>query len=259
MQDLSPIRLAIIGLLVLAGAVLIASLFFVFLGDRQETEVELTATGASGPPETLGGPTPASVESPQSGELLQEQNAGPPVTSAIRVYIAGAVRRPDVYSLAEGDRLVDAVAAAGGPSEGADLEAVNLALRIRDEGFYYIPSKPEPGSQADTPADTGVPGREALPTPTPPLLAADSLTGAMPGGQEDATPAEGPTAMLVDLNTAELAELETLPGIGPARAAAIIGYRDQHGPFTAVEELTAVSGIGQGILDNLRHLVTVSP
>ena len=177
------------------------------------------------------------------------------------------MRRPDVHSLAAGDRLVDAVAAAGGPAEGADLEAVNLALRIRDEGYYYIPFKPQPiaksgakGNNADhNPELTPVIKQEVLPTQPVPPLAADSLTGEAPGAREEKPVARDESAIPVNLNTADQAELETLPGIGPARAAAIIGYRDEHGPFAAVEELTAVSGIGQGILDNLGHLVTVDP
>lgn len=262
MQNLSPIRLAFIGILVLACVVLLASLFFVFLGGRQGTEVELTANGEGSPPETLSGPAPSTIRAPKGEEPLQESGTGVQAPSDIRVYIAGAVRRPDVYSLGEGDRLVDAVAAAGGPAENADLEAVNLALRIRDEGYYYIPSKPEPPepesvSQSDVRGDYTEPRREVLPTPAPPPLAADSMTGELPGSKEQALPAKDETATPINLNTAGQAELETLPGIGPARAAAIIGYREQHGPFTAIEELTAVSGIGQGILDNLRHFVTV--
>ena len=265
MQNPSPIRLVFIGVLVLGGAVLIVSLFLVFLGSRQVTEFELTATQDSIPPNGSGRPMPSTPQSSQDPEPLLETAAGTQSSEEIRVYIAGAVRRPDVYSLAEGDRLVDAVTAAGGPNEGADLEAVNLALRIRDEGYYYIPSKPEPGPQSDAPSDSQFepqqdatePQRESLPTQPAPPLAADTFAGESPGAQEEASPAMDATAAPVNLNTADQAELETLPGIGPARAAAIIGYRDRHGPFTAVEELTAVSGIGQGILDNVKHLVTV--
>ncbi|MYC30300.1 MAG: hypothetical protein F4X65_09450 [Chloroflexi bacterium] len=269
MRNLSPIRLALIGVLVLAGAVLVVSLALVFVGSKPATEVELTATRNSGPSETPGVPTLATLQSPQSTEPLPATAARSQSSAEIRVYIAGAVRRPDVYSLVEGDRLVDAVAAAGGPAEGADLEAVNLALRIRDEGYYYIPSKPEPVSQSAPPSnspsnsqfgpseDTTEPRRESSPTQPAPPLAADSLTGELPGAQKEASTTMDAPAAPVNLNTADQAELETLPGIGPARAAAIIGYRDRHGPFTAIEELTAVSGIGQGILDNVRNLVTV--
>ena len=153
--------------------------------------------------------------------------------------------------------MVDAVAAAGGPAEGADLEAVNLALRIRDEGYYYIPSKPEPVSQASEKGDSTEVQQDVLATLPVPPLAADSLSGQMPAARDEASTAEDAPTPPINLNTADQAELETLPGIGPVRAEAIIAYRDQHGPFAAVEELTAVSGIGQGILDNLRHLVTV--
>ena len=265
MQKLSPIRLALIGVLVLACAVLVASVVFVYLGSRQTSEVELTATGEGGPQETPGSLAPSTIKSPQSREPSQEAGEGNQASSEIRVYVAGAVRRPDVYSLAAGDRLVDAVAAAGGPAEEADLEAVNLALRIRDEGYYYIPFKPQPVSEAGAKGNNAehnpelvpVIKQEVLPTQPVPPLAADSLTGEAPGAREEQPAAKDAPATPVNLNTADQSELETLPGIGPARAAAIIGYRDEHGPFAAVEELTAVSGIGQGILDNLRPLVTV--
>lgn len=250
MQTISPVRLAFIGLCGLALLVLIAALIFVFLDGRSVGEVELTAASSGLPTATsdgniaiTAGKGPA-AGAPASSAKEQLPGTEGSVSEVIRVYVAGAVQRPDVYSLRAGDRLVDALAAAGGPTSAADLESVNLAARVEDEGYYYIPELRESG-----------PGE--LTQPPTPNIAADPMTGrAASDVERRETPADGP-ALPVNINTADEARLETLPGIGPARAAAIIAYREEHGSFVSVEELTAVSGIGQGILENVRAMVTV--
>jgi competence protein ComEA len=153
----------------------------------------------------------------------------------LQVYIHGAVQSPGVYPLQPGDRLVDAVAAAGGAVAEADLKAVNLAQRVQDEGYYYVPREGE-----TPPAIAVSPG-----VPTSPL-SSDILTNTDPGNG------------LIDLNTASVDALITLPGIGPARAQAIVDYREQNGTFVSVEQVTEVSGIGPATYESIRGLVTVS-
>ena len=230
-------RMAQVAALVAASALVLAVFLFLVLRDDGEPARELTAESlvatelASGPPHA----TPPTME--------QETKPLP-----IRVYIAGAVREPEVYTLEQDSRLVDGVRAAGGATEAADLEAVNLAVRMQDEGYYFIPEKP-------TPTEAGAPTPLDSPSSAP-TAAANPLTGQMPGSQAPDSPASAGDE-LVDLNTADQQQLESLPGIGPARAAAIIAHREQQGIFLAIEEITSVSGIGQGIFDNLQHLVTV--
>ncbi len=150
------------------------------------------------------------------------------------VYVNGAVETPGVYALFAGARVVDAVAAAGGATPQADLTGINLALRVEDEGYYYIPR------QGETP---------------PPVASPVSQTS----GEEEVAVAEmsGSGRALINLNTASTQELLALPGIGQVRAQAISDYRAQNGPFAAVEDITKVHGIGSGIYEQVRNLVTV--
>ena len=137
---------------------------------------------------------------------------------SLQVYLTGAVARPGVYTFQKGERLADALAAAGGATSEADLTQVNLALRLRDQDRFHVPRAGE----------------------APRLPARLAEEGA-----------------LVDLNRASAEELQRLPSIGPTRAADIVEYREANGRFEAVEELLAVSGIGPATLEGLRHLVTV--
>ena len=151
-------------------------------------------------------------------EIILPTPTAVPVT-VLKVYISGAVRNPDVYAVNEGDRLADVIEAAGGTTEDADLTAVNLAVRVKDQDHWHIPRLGEP----------------AL-----------------------ATPAEGASAPgKINLNTASTDQLESLPGIGEVKAQSILRYREANGPFSSVDELLNVSGIGAATLDAIRDLVEV--
>jgi competence protein ComEA len=141
--------------------------------------------------------------------------------------VAGAVAIPGVYTLHPDDRIVDAIAAAGGETPEAESSRLNLAQRVQDGARYYVPELAE-----EFPPDAA---------PGPPAA----------GGTP---PANG----LIDLNNASGAVLETLPGIGPALAGAIVSYRESNGPFQSVEELVNVPRIGPLTLGKIRLLVTVS-
>lgn len=143
------------------------------------------------------------------------------------VDVAGEVRRPGVLELPAGSRVVDAIEAAGGARPGVDLRGLNLA-RVLVDGEQVLVGR--------TPATT--PG--AVP----------------PGGSLPGAPAPGPGAP-VDLNTADLVALDALPEIGPVTAQAILTWREEHGGFTAVQELLEVDGIGPATLETVAPLVTV--
>jgi competence protein ComEA len=138
---------------------------------------------------------------------------------ALVVHVAGAVRRPGVYRVRAGSRVADAVELAGGARPRADLTRVNLAQELEDGRQVIVPLRPAAGA----PAAAG----SAVPT--------------------------GP----INLNTATLEQLDTLQGIGPATAQAILTYREQHGGFSSVEELDQVPGIGEVTMATLREGVTV--
>jgi len=144
-------------------------------------------------------------------------------TSAARVVVdvVGAVRQPGLYRLPQGSRIADAVARAGGATGKAELAQVNLAAPLADGEQVVVPKR-------------GAPGTAVAPS------------GAGAGA--------GPAAP-VQLSTATLEQLETLPGIGPVMAQKILDYRTKHGAFSSVDELDAVSGIGPKRLDQLRDLV----
>ncbi len=142
----------------------------------------------------------------------------------VLAHAAGAVRRPGLYELAAGDRVADLLTAAGGPLPAADLDRINLAAPVTDGTQVIVPRRGEPVTAVPAPADA-----------------------------TSASSTEAP----VNINLAGPEELETLPGVGPATAAAIIEYRDAAGPFASVEQLIDVSGIGEAKLAALIDLVTV--
>lgn len=144
--------------------------------------------------------------------------------SEVYVHVLGEVEHPGLYVLDSGARVVDAVAAAGGAKDAADLAAVNLARAVTDGEQVMVPTLGE---------QTVGPG----------------------GGAAQGAPAQGDG--LVDLNTADQAALETLPRIGPALAQRIIDWRDENGRFQSVDDLLAVPGIGEKLLEGLRAAVRV--
>jgi len=146
-----------------------------------------------------------------------------PSPAVIVVDVAGWVRQPGVYEFHQGDRVIDAIRRAGGGKPRADLTAINLAALLTD-GQQIVVWR------------TGA-----------------AHGGGAPGGSGSN---QGVQA-IINLNTASLDELETLPGIGPALGQRIIDYREQHGPFHSVDDLLNVSGIGEKRLADLRPKVTV--
>lgn len=144
-----------------------------------------------------------------------------PPTEELVVDVAGKVRRPGIAVLPPGSRVVDALEAAGGARRGVDLTSLNLARPVVDGEQILVGVE----------AAAGVAG---------------SLGSTVPGGET-----------LVNLNTADLAALDTLPGVGPVTAESIIGWRDANGGFTSVDELLEVDGIGEATLADLAPHVTL--
>lgn len=147
--------------------------------------------------------------------------------TTILVHVAGAVRRPGLYEITAGARVADVIELARGPTAKADLNALNLAEPIVDGQKIEVPRKGE-AVEVTAPASP-VPG---------------STTPAAPGG-------------VIDLNTADQATLETIPGIGPVTAQAIIAYRTEVGSFESIDQLLEVSGIGPATLESMRPYVTL--
>lgn len=181
-----------------------------------------------GEPEQVEAPAvdPAAVATPLAEMSPVAASASPTAGAvdqeSVTVDVAGKVRRPGIVVLDAGARVVDALEAAGGARPGVDLSSLNLA-RVLVDGEQVV---------------VGV--------------------AAPPGVAAAVVPSAGATAgPLVDLNTATQAELETLPEVGPVTAVAILAWRDEHGGFTAVDELLEVDGIGDATLEQLAPYVTV--
>ncbi len=174
------------------------------------------------PVETLLPMATAPVASNPS--IASSAPSAPPLESLV-VHVAGAVAQPGLYELASGARVADAVAAAGGVTASADERTLNLAARVVDGQRVYIVAVGE----------------------TAPPAAVNGAAGSGEGAGD-----VGP----VDLNRATADELEELPGVGPATAAAIIEHRERQ-PFVIVDDLLDVAGIGEATLARLRPLVMV--
>ncbi len=150
-----------------------------------------------------------------------------PVPALVLVHAAGAVKEPGVHPLPGGARVIDLVEAAGGLTADADLDRVNLAAELSDGQRIYFPRV----------------GQDVVPVPI--------------GGSKSAGGGANPVSGPLDLNSATAEQLESLPGVGPTIAAAIVEHRRRVGGFKTVDGLLAVSGIGPAKLEAIRDLVVV--
>ncbi len=184
------------------------------------TVLVATLGAGAGHHEYLDGPMPSATPRVERGSVGGAPQDG--VGAEIYVHVLGAVQHPGLYVFREGDRAVDAVAAAGGYTDDADRRALNLARFLSDGEQIVVPTQAETANGA---------GPTAAGTQTK-------------GGK-------------VNLNTADAAALETLPRVGPALSARILAWRDENGRFASVEDLLSVSGIGAKTFAGLKDLVTV--
>lgn len=184
----------------------------------------------------IAGMTLAQRPEPPAIEIIPPQpspTAAPSATpGSLRVYVTGAVNAPAVVEVPVGSIVADVVRAAGDFSEDAATELINLALPVSDGMQVHVPSLLSENERTVSPA---------WQLATPAMLTA---------GAASETP-------LVNINTADLTALDTLPGVGPATAQAIVDFRDTNGPFGAIEEIMEVSGIGPAKYEQMKELITV--
>ncbi len=145
----------------------------------------------------------------------------PPTPPPVVVHVACAVTQPGVYALPPGARVADALQAAGGPQPQANIHALNLAAPLKDGQQICVPWQH------------------------------DHAVGPLPQASATLAP-----AAKVNINTADIAQLEALPGIGPTLAQRIVAYREAHGPFASIDDLVHVPGIGPATLERLRPWIT---
>jgi competence protein ComEA len=211
------------GVIALAVVGVIAVLVTVFTLVRDKTPAVVSANL---PPVQM-----VSSAAPSSGAPKADQQ--------VVVSVVGLVHKPGLVTLAPDARIADALTAAGGAVDGADLLGLNMARRVADGEQIVVGIGAAPGEPAGMGSSVSAqPGTSSAATP-------------MTAGK---TPAPGGS---IDLNTATVEQLETLPGIGPVTAAAIIAWRDANGRFDSVDRLGDVDGIGPARLEKLRDLVHV--
>src|SRR5512132_132377 len=199
----------------------VATLVVVVLAVRfMQGQSQSAATAAAGGATTAG--TGGAATRDASAVRIESRPA-----AVALVHVAGAVQRPGVYRLRDGERIQDAVRRAGGARRGADLNAINLAAKVADGQQVVVPRRGAAAKAAG--AASGTPG---------------AVSGAA-----------GAPAQPVSLNTATAEQLDTLDGVGPATAQKILQWRQQHGGFRSVDDLGEVPGIGPKKLAALRTQV----
>ncbi len=171
-----------------------------------------------------------SVHTTADGSSGRTEEADAGAGGEVYIYICGAVKQPGVYTFDHSPRIVEVVEQAGGFTKKADQSSVNLAGQLEDGAQIVVCERNKDGTSAINPSagNDGVSGG----------------SGVSAGSR-------------VNINTAGLEELKTIPGIGDVKAAAIVSYRDEKGSFGAIEDLMNISGIKQGTFDKIKDYVTV--
>jgi competence protein ComEA len=226
-----PGRAGAIALAVVAALAVLVTVF-TLLRDRPAPVMSARLP----PVEKASTTSPRSSASPGAG-----QPAGP--DRPVVVSVVGLVHTPGLVTLPPGARIADALQAAGGPVNGADTIGLNMARPIGDGEQIVVGLAPVPGQ----PTTLG----SSVASGAAPVSGAPGSTGPVSGTVK---PKAGE---VVDLNTANVEQLDALPGVGPVTAAAIVAWRQANGRFTSVDQLADVDGIGPARLEKLRRLVRV--
>lgn len=215
-------------LLALCGLVVLISVAGgVVMGSKNSVTIDRTSSSV----ETAGDSVPVSDSSDSDIETESKSNDTGTTGDEVVVDVSGAVVVPSVVHLSSGDRIDDAITACGGLSDDADIDGVNRASVLVDGQKVYIPHRGE--SQTPVTADAGQIG------------SASSVDLSVN------------SSGLVNINTASLDELQTLSGVGPSTAQAIIDERTQNGAFASVDDLMRVSGIGERKLAKIKDAICV--
>lgn len=216
--DATPVEL--LGLVVLLAGAIALTTVVVWEADRRPSELPPAARVGTASTPAADEPATGDPDAEGSGGAARGDGDG-----AITVHVSGAVQAPGVVTLAAASRVADAIAAAGGATPAAESDRINLARRLVDGERVHVP---RPGEDLVTGPDD-------------------------PSGDGDP---EGPDPP-IDLNRATREQLESLPGIGPARSEAIIAHREAEGPFAVPGDLRGVPGIGESTFQELADRVTV--
>ena len=211
--------LTLLALLLIAGAITV----YGSVSNRSAEDGSGFEVHEGGAEQAPGGTSAESISGSTSASAVE--------TQTVFVHVVGAVMRPGVYELAADARVQEAVVAAGGCLASAAPQGINLARGVADGEQLVVPTQDE--------------------------WEAGGASAAVPTGEVGAGAGGISQGGVVNLNTADVVALETLPGVGPATAAKIVDEREANGPFQSVEDLARVSGIGSKKIEAIRDLVTV--
>ncbi|OIJ37076.1 hypothetical protein BK826_00135 [Rothia kristinae] len=237
----SPSPRAVLGLLAVAALAVLALVLFVPRGEQQAPRIAVAASGSASPLE-LSSAEPGSDAAPAAGAPGTPGATAAASGGEVAVHVVGAVKSPGMQRLPAGALTAEAIQAAGGPTEEAGLEGINLAAPVQSGQQIRVPTREEAAAQAAAPPN---------PSGTAAAGAGDAGTGPGTAGSGAAS------GERINLNTATAEQLETLPRVGPKLAQRILDYRQAHGAFASVAELDAVPGIGEAMLAALEPLVMV--
>lgn len=220
---------------VATGAIVVIAIFFAAFSLTFNTKEPLAAKGG-----TMLNPSQAGIEKtdtsvqPDSGEKRRNEAKKGSESGVITVDVKGAVARPGVYEVNNQERVGEIIVEAGGFTQDADQNQVNLAKKVEDQEVIYVPVVGE---------DLG-----------DNLLAQQNASGP----STPTSTASGGKDGVVNLNQADQSQLMTLSGIGEKKAKDILAYREEKGGFKTIEELKEVSGIGEKTFDRLKDFITVN-
>ena len=218
----------------------------------------------SGPPPIVfsATPTPAAADPAKAPQTaIMETPAVPEsATRPARVYVdvAGAVRRPSLYVLPRGSRIMQALLAAGGPAADADIDAVNLAEPVTDGEKVFVPKRGAVPAVVAVPASSTAGPAATVKAPAAAAGRTGKRDGSARSGSSHSSKISADSGEQIGLNSASLEELERLPGVGPSMAAKILAYRQQSGGFAKIDDLSLVPGIGPKKLAKLTPFVTLN-
>jgi competence protein ComEA len=209
--------------LVVGVLLALGSMYYFFIYQPENSPNQLTGIEKS----SASGNTEKKQATGETGKKQSEQTNQK--LEKVMVDVKGEIKQPGVYQSNQTERVIDVIQRAGGLTDNADQSQVNFAANIQDEMVIYIPAKGE--------ASTSSPA-----------------TSPAPSGTANSS---GKNTGKININKADENELQNLPGVGPAKAAAIIQYRKENGPFQTVEDIKKISGIGDKTFEKLKESISV--
>ena len=229
----------IIGIILIT---IIGIIGFIISNKEEESTIDLSSILSDEDIKNLESSNQNNINNEQNSENInsaQTENTAENNTleNKIIVHITGEVKKTGILTLNEGARIADAIKAAGGTTNNADLDQVNLAYQLQDGQKIYIPNKNDKEKNIAKEYITSESGNNVI--------------------IEENTSEAGGISKKVNINQAKQSELETLPGIGEAMANRIIEYREQNGKFQKIEDLKNVKGIGEAKFNKIKELITV--